>query len=181
MAASPAFRSRSAVLTFVAAVVFVVSAAFTPADPPAPAVELKVVDYSELCREVRALKGKVVVVDVWGEFCLPCKKAFPDLVKMHQRFAKDGLVCVSVSVDPTEKKEAAKEFLKSQSAAFPNYLLAEKPAVWQDKWDINGPPALLVFNRKNQRVAKFDSNDPDKTYTHEDVEKVVRQLLDETP
>jgi hypothetical protein len=88
---------------------------------------------------------------------------------------------VSVSVDPLEKQEAAKDFLKAQHAAFPNYLLAEKADVWQTKWDINGPPAVLVFNRKNQRVAKFDSNDPDKSYTHADVEKVVRQLLEETP
>jgi thiol-disulfide isomerase/thioredoxin len=166
-----------ALLGFVAGIVFVV----VGAAPQPNAIDIKPVKYRELCSAVRDLKGKVVVVDVWAEYCVPCKKSFPHLVQMHQKYAKDGLVCISVSVDSLEKQAAALKFLQDQQATFPNYLLAEEFTLWQDKWDISGPPALFVFNRQNQRAAKFDHNDPDKSYTSEEVEKLVRELLNDKP
>jgi len=41
-----------------------------PGESPAPVagVKLEVVKYRELCQAVRALSGKIVVVDVWAEF-----------------------------------------------------------------------------------------------------------------
>ena len=38
------------------------------AEPAAVAVSLKEVKYADLARTVRDLRGKVVVVDFWGEF-----------------------------------------------------------------------------------------------------------------
>jgi len=33
-----------------------------------PKIDLRTVKYDDLAKEIRALKGKVVVVDIWGEF-----------------------------------------------------------------------------------------------------------------
>jgi hypothetical protein len=99
---------------------------------------------------------------------------------MQRTHAKDGLVCLTVSVDEPKNRHAALDFLKQQGAAFPNYLLDEAVRFWQDKWDINGPPAVFVFDRQN-RWAKFDTSDPDKPYTSDDVEKVVERLLRASP
>jgi hypothetical protein len=96
---------------------------------------------------------------------------------MHQKYGKDGLVCISVCVDETERKEAVFKFLKEQKAIFNNYLLDEDAQVWQKKWGIKGPPAIFVFDREGKRAGKFDSDDPDKQYTYADVEKLVKQLL----
>ena len=41
----------------------------TPSAPPTPTgVELKTIKYRDLLRAVRAERGKVVLIDVWGEF-----------------------------------------------------------------------------------------------------------------
>jgi hypothetical protein len=55
------------ILLFAAAAAF---AAAAPADekPPAAEVELKPAKYDALKAAVRAQRGKVVVVDFWGEF-----------------------------------------------------------------------------------------------------------------
>lgn len=144
-------------------------------------VELQIVKYKDLCAAVRAQRGKVVVVDLWADWCIPCKMAFPHLVQLHQRYAKDGLVCISVALmgDLQEVKDKDKvlAFLQKQQATFPNFFLEEEPALWQEKFDINGPPAIFVFNRDNKRAAKFDHNDPNRQYDEHDVEKVVKELL----
>ncbi len=145
------------------------------------AVELQVVKYSELIAAIKQLRGKVVVVDVWADFCIPCKEEFPNLVRMHRHYAANGLACVSVTVDPLKSKDAALAFLKAKGATFANYLLDEAPSVWQEKWNLNGVPAVFVFGRDGKLARKFDSDDPDHPFTYADVEKLVRELLAARP
>ena len=96
---------------------------------------------------------------------------------MQRRYSRDGVVCLSVSVDEPARRPAALAFLKTQGATFANYLLNEDPSVWQEKFDVNGPPAVFVFGRDGKQAGKFDHNDPDRSYTYDDVESLVRQLL----
>ncbi len=144
--------------------------------PQQPGVELKTIKYQGLLEAVKTQRGKVVVVDIWGFFCQPCKEAFPHLVELQRKYRDKGLVCVSVSVDPPKFKEKALKFLIDQQADFPNFWLDEEIEVWVDRLQIISPPAVFVFNREGRRAGKFAP--PEK---HEDVEKLVKQLLEAQP
>src|SRR5581483_8496522 len=81
-------------------------------------VQLHIVTYDELCTAIDRLKGQVVVVDVWANWCHPCKAAFPHLVDLHEKYAKKGLIAVSISLDfPSDKAEVVK-FLQNHRAHF---------------------------------------------------------------
>lgn len=144
---------------------------------PPEAVTLKVVKYEQLADAVRAQKGRVVVVDIWGTFCGPCRKEFPHLVGLHERYARDGLVCMSVSVDPVARREAALEFLKAQRATFANFLLDEHADVWQQRWNVDCVPVVFVFDREGRRAAKFIDQGPNKPVSYAEVETLARALL----
>jgi len=146
------------------------------AEPPA-AVRLDAESYAELATELKGLKGKVVLVDVWGTFCAPCKEKFPKVVGLHEKYSRQGLAVISVSVDPpddTDAREAARAFLTSRRAAFHNVILTDKAEVWQEKWKVIGPPLLFLFDREGRLVARWD----DKVDIA-DVEKRVATLLAE--
>jgi hypothetical protein len=96
---------------------------------------------------------------------------------MHRKYGKDGLVCVSVSVDEKDSKDRALAFLKKRQAGFGNYLLDEEVEVWQNKLKLIGPPAVLVYGRDGKLVRKFQDDDPDHPFSYEHVEPVVRKLL----
>ncbi len=159
--------------------------ALVPADAGAPtngsSVELKVVKYRDLVQAVRDQRGKVVVIDVWGDFCPPCKREFHNLVELHQQYGDKGLVCMSVTLDPPDNKDAALKFLVQKKATFANYLLDEKPEVWAERWHIQGPPTVFVFDRQGRRAARFDSENPDKPLSYEDVKKLIQKLLAPAP
>ena len=147
------------------------------ADTPASQVFVSVVKYDGLTEAVRKLKGKVVVVDCWADYCLPCKKEFPKLVGLHKQFAKEGLAAISLSLDELEEgvKDRVLKFLKDREATFTNFILDEKPDVWQKKFQVDGPPLVIVFNRKGELVKKF----VDKEVEYAEIEKLVVKLLRE--
>src|SRR5262245_16203821 len=94
---------------------------------------------------------------------------------MQNKYGKDGLVAVSVALDdPGQKdiKEKLLKFLKEQKATFTNYVLDEKPDVWQEKLMIDGPPAVFVFNRQGEQAKKFSED-----FKYADVEKLAVELL----
>ncbi|HJZ89971.1 MAG TPA: TlpA disulfide reductase family protein [Gemmataceae bacterium] len=151
-------------------------AAPLPAEPPAD-VRLDQVSYADLLGELKARKGQVVLVDVWGTFCAPCKEKFPALVAMHQKYNRRGLAVVSVSVDPpddADAHEAARAFLTRQRAAFRNVILTDKAEVWQAKWQIEGPPLVFLFDKQGRLVAKWEGK-----FNPDEVEKRVAALTEE--
>ena len=147
------------------------------ADPPAADVTVSIVKYDGMTDVIKKLKGKVVVVDCWADYCIPCKREFPKLVALHEKHKKDGFAAVSVSLDELEVgvKDRVLKFLNAQNATFTNLILDEKPEVWQAKFQIDGPPYVVVFNKKGELVKKF----VDKDVNYAEIEKLVTKLLNE--
>ncbi len=154
------------------------------AAPPSPdaRVDIQVVKYPELSRMIAQHVGKVVVVDFWSVSCTPCRRKFSHLVDIHRKFAGQGLVALSVSLDEeAQRKEVQDEvraFLKEQNATFTNLLLDEPYEVWRDKLDIAAPPCVFVFGRDGQ-WQKFDDDslDADNSAGDTRIEKLVNEWL----
>jgi thiol-disulfide isomerase/thioredoxin len=148
-----------------------------PLASAADAVSLQPITWKQYEEALGKLRGQIVVVDVWAEYCTPCKKEFPHLVALHKKYGRDGVTCVSVTVDELPQREAALKFLKSKGATFANYLLNEEVDFWQKKFSVNGPPAVFVFDRDGKLAGRFDCSDPDKPYDYDDVESLVKKVL----
>jgi len=61
---------------------------------------------------LRALRGKVLLVDVWASWCGPCKEELPMLDEMSSHLASKGIQIVAISID--ESRADAEAFLKSR-------------------------------------------------------------------
>ena len=61
------------------------------------------------------LKGKVVIVDFWASWCLPCAESFPVMDELQKKYG-DRLVVLAVNVD--EKASNMDKFLKKHSVSF---------------------------------------------------------------
>lgn len=62
-----------------------------------------------------SLKGKVVVLDFWASWCLPCAESFPVLDELQKKYG-DRLVVLAVNVD--DKKSKMDKFLTRHAVSF---------------------------------------------------------------
>lgn len=63
-----------------------------------------------------AQKGKLIYVDFWASWCVPCKKSFPFMNELHQRFGDQGLEIMAINMD--ENVTDAEKFLEKYPAEF---------------------------------------------------------------
>jgi thiol-disulfide isomerase/thioredoxin len=140
-------------------------------------ISLQSIKLDQLTAAIKAQKGKVVILDLWGVYCIPCKKEFPRLVKLHEQHAKDGLVCMTLCVDNPEDRPAALAFLKAKRATFANYFFDEGAKVWQEHFKLGGVPGVFIWDRAGNQAARFDLDDADREFSYDHVEKKIAELL----
>jgi thiol-disulfide isomerase/thioredoxin len=65
------------------------------------------------------LQGKVVLLDFWATWCVPCREALPHIQKVAKKFQGEPLVILSVSLDSDEQKW--KDFIVKNEMTWPQY------------------------------------------------------------
>jgi len=153
-----------------------------------PKVSLEIVSWEETQKLVAAHKGKIVVLDAWSTSCQPCMKEFPNLVKLHQKYAGKGVACMSLSCDyqgiknkpPEFYRERVLKFLDKQGAGFQNLLATDPADELYDKMELASIPAVFVYGRDGKLAKRFDNEQAkteDDNFTYADVTKLVEELL----
>jgi len=57
-----------------------------------------------LSGELPETAGKVVLVDFWASWCVPCKASFPVMSELYEKYKGDGFEIVAVSADDSRKR-----------------------------------------------------------------------------
>jgi peroxiredoxin len=98
-----------------------------------------------------SLRDKVVLVDFWASWCVPCKSSFPWMSAMHERYGPKGLTIVAINVD--KSRESAEQFLSKHPAPFtvafdPSGKAAKAFHVWGMPTSyLIGPDRTVLFSR----------------------------------
>ncbi len=71
---------------------------------------------AEAILDLKSYHGKVVLVDFWASWCVPCRRSFPWMNEMQQKYADDGLVIIGINLD--QEIDDAKAFLAAYPAHF---------------------------------------------------------------
>lgn len=144
----------------------------------ADAVSVRAVDGEMLANSIQQHRGRVVLVDFWATWCLPCVEMFPHTVRLHRQYADQGLTVVSVSMDDPENEPQVLEFLVSQGATFSNFI---------SRYGL-GSEAIEAFNIKNgtlpyvrlyDRSGAVHRHFEGPSATPKEIEQAVRSLLAE--
>ena len=67
--------------------------------------------------DLRSFRGKVLYVDFWASWCVPCRTSMPALEAMYRKFGERGFVVVGINKD--DRWTDAERFLQKYPATFP--------------------------------------------------------------
>jgi cytochrome c-type biogenesis protein len=104
------------------------------------------------------LRGKVVLLNVWATWCIPCREEMPALQRLYQELGSQGLEVVAVSVDHAGAAEDVARFVDERDLDFTIGLDAALAV--QDTFRTMGVPESFLIDREgriaHRWIGQFD-------------------------
>ncbi|MDY6880064.1 MAG: TlpA disulfide reductase family protein [Desulfatiglans sp.] len=132
----------------------------TDADTIGP--DFSLLDLSGQERTLGEFKGKVVLLDFWATWCLPCKMSLPKLVKLQKENRDKGLIILGVSLDNPESM-SNKDLLVFKEKNNINYpILRANQKILQDYFKDSSIaiPTLFIIDREGRIRDKIVGYEP---------------------
>lgn len=84
--------------------------------------ELVLKDLFGVEQKLSAYRGKIVVLNFWATWCIPCRKEMPDLAAIQNDYAALGVQVVGAGADTLGDRSKVLQFVKETRLNFPVWL-----------------------------------------------------------
>lgn len=140
----------------------------------APDLSGKTIDGGRL--DLSAYKGKIIVLNVWGSWCAPCRAEAPNLVKVSEDLADRGVQFVGINTRDTSTRPAV-AFEEQYKVTYPSlYDPTGKLLLRFEKGSLNPQliPSTLVIDRDGKLAARTQ-----QALSEEKLRKMLKPILAE--
>jgi len=121
-------------------------------EQPRPAPEIRFQDDQGHDLTLANFRGRVVLLNIWATWCVPCRKEMPTLDRLQSRLGGKDFHVIALSID-RKGIEAIKDFYREVGV--------QKLAIYLDPSGkgshdlaIPGVPATLLINREGGEIAR---------------------------
>jgi cytochrome c biogenesis protein CcmG/thiol:disulfide interchange protein DsbE len=122
--------------------------------------------------DLSSYAGKIVWLDFWASWCVPCRRSFPWLNQMLAEYGDQGFVVVGVNLD--KDPQLAREFLADTPAQFP--IVYDPNGELATRFGVIGMPSSFLVGRDGQVITEHVGF---KRNLVGDYEVLLREALDE--
>jgi peroxiredoxin len=119
------------------------------------------------------LKGKIVLIDFWAQWCAPCKIELPLLDQLQKQIGKKDLVVLAVNID--QKLNQTRIFLEKNAIQHLTLLWDEKQEVVK-QYDVSTMPTSFLIDH-NGIIRHIHSGFEKKDIAKYELE--IRKLIEE--
>lgn len=154
-------------------------ALFASAQPPSAraaadsAIE-SIATLDSLTGDSTVVDGRVVYVDFWASWCVPCRKSFPWMARLESRWRDQGFQVITINLD--RESDAADAFLERVGVSLP--VVHDPEGKLARLYDLQVMPTSFVYGRDGRLRSRHEGFDPEKTG---EVETLLRRLIEEDP
>ncbi len=104
--------------------------------------------------DIASMKGKVVLIDCWASWCVPCLKEMPRIKELYQQYNKQGFEVIGICLDEASKKKPAADFLNRHQITWPQRF--EGKGFYKDSFtaehNLKGLPAVFLLDKEGNVV-----------------------------
>ena len=146
------------------------------ADSPAMPAGWRGPDFSFTDLQGRSIRlselgGRVVLLEFWASWCLPCRKGFPFLDQLQANHAAQGLKVVAVTLETED--DAVQSFVRT----FPGmgFLIGRDPSGHSGElMGVQAMPTAFLLGTDGRALARFEGGGET---VHQQIEKQVEAAL----
>ncbi len=151
-------------------------AKLTMSEHAAPAPSTVFHDAAGGAHTLADFKGKVAVVNVWANWCAPCKAEIPSLAKLATAYAGKPVAVVPISVGKGDDEPAGHAFIdRNPPLTFytePTYKLA-----FAFSPIVENMPTTIIYDKKGVERARLAGG---ADWSGPDAKAVIDKLLNES-
>ena len=142
-------------------------AALTMATTPLQLPDLAFEDADGRAKKLSDWRGKIVLVNLWATWCVPCRKEMPALEGLQAKLSGPNFEVVAINID-TRDSEKPKKFLKDANLTRLGYFNDKNAKVFQELKAIGralGMPTSVLVDGRGCEIAtiagpaEWDSED----------------------
>jgi thiol-disulfide isomerase/thioredoxin len=128
-----------------------------PAEPSPQSVigteaELVLKDLSGVEQRLSGYRGRIVVLNFWATYCIPCRKEMPDLAAIQNQYAALGVQVIGAAADDTNALPKVRQFIKETKLNFPVWIGAA--AADMERFGLGSAlPGTLLIGRDGKIIA----------------------------
>jgi len=115
-----------------------------------PAPDFSLPDLAGQKVTLSSYRGKVVLLDFWATWCVPCRDEIPHFIELQNRYGDQGLQIIGVSMD--DGPEPVRDFQKSFKMNYP--VLMGNAKTGELYGGILGLPVSFLIGRDGRIVAR---------------------------
>jgi len=97
-------------------------------------------------------KGKVILLDFWATWCVPCKQEIPGFIELQKKYGDRGLQIVGLSVD--DSLNVAKQYATQMKMNYPILLAEGKEDILKAYDPIPSIPVSVIIDRGGRIVSR---------------------------
>src|SRR5437879_9942693 len=86
---------------------------------PNATADLALRDLNRTERTLADYRGKIVVLNFWATWCIPCREEMPLLVSTFKRYESQGIVVIGASADDETTQQQIAPFVTKLKITFP--------------------------------------------------------------
>lgn len=107
--------------------------------------------------DVKDYRGKVVLVDFWATWCMPCVAELPHVKAAYEKYHDEGFEVIAVSLDDSREELAG--YVRERAMPWPQVFFTEagQPG-WQNplvkQHGVEGIPATFLLDRHGRVIAR---------------------------
>ena len=138
------------------------------------APELENVEFLSSEINLKSLKDKVVLINVWGSWCSPCRKEAPELEELYLKNKANNVEFIGINI--RDSKISANRFIKNFSITYPNIYDRDGKLLlgYKDSLPANAIPSTILID-KNGLVAARQLGPIDKSL----IQGFISELVEE--
>ena len=118
-------------------------------------VELKLKDLAGAEQSLSSFKGRIVILNFWATYCIPCREEMPDLAAIQNEYAAFGVQVIGASTDEAADRAKVLQFIRETKVNFPIWIGATSSDMLSFGLGTALPGSVVI--RKNGHIAKVIS------------------------